>query len=241
MQNSASCFKQSSIGQFPANLRRWKPLDRTAQWDRFINDCIKTCGSQIRILIRSRILKKSKETSFKNVFPQIIPHTATTYPLMYFNFLSNTLTKISTFLKIKWQSSDLHPCAGAHPGTEMETGAPWGRSVSTETSAPTSRSASTEMSEPVDIGAPMDTVVPMDMGAPVDTDVSVDPSAPEDTNAPKDTNAPNDKNAPEDTKAIMETSALMNTGAPLDTRTSMETKAIKDTSTPMSEYTCGHE
>ena len=58
MQNSASCFKQSSIGQFPANLRRWKPLDRTAQWDRFINDCIKTCGSQIRILIRSRILKK---------------------------------------------------------------------------------------------------------------------------------------------------------------------------------------
>ena len=31
MQNSASCFKQSSIWQFPANLRRWKPLDRTAQ------------------------------------------------------------------------------------------------------------------------------------------------------------------------------------------------------------------
>ena len=31
MQNSASCFKQSSIWQFPANLRRRKPLDRTAQ------------------------------------------------------------------------------------------------------------------------------------------------------------------------------------------------------------------
>ena len=30
MQNSASCFNPSSIWQFPANLRRWKPLDRTA-------------------------------------------------------------------------------------------------------------------------------------------------------------------------------------------------------------------
>ena len=31
MQNSTSSFKQSSIRQFPANLRRRKPLDRTAQ------------------------------------------------------------------------------------------------------------------------------------------------------------------------------------------------------------------
>ena len=71
MQNSASRFNQSSIRQFPANLRRWKPLERTAHLDRFLNGCI--CGSQIRILVRRWILKESKETSFKHVFSQIIP------------------------------------------------------------------------------------------------------------------------------------------------------------------------
>ena len=73
MQNSASCFNQSSIRQFPANLRRWKLLERRAQLDRFPNGCIKTCGTQIRILVRRWILKESRETSFKHVFLQIIP------------------------------------------------------------------------------------------------------------------------------------------------------------------------
>ena len=68
MQNSASCFNQSSIRQFPANLRRWKLLERRAQLDRFPDGCIKTCGTQIRILVRRWILKESKETSFKHVF-----------------------------------------------------------------------------------------------------------------------------------------------------------------------------
>ena len=61
MQNSASCFNQSSIRQFPANLRRWKPLERRAQLDRFLNGCIKTCGTQTRILVRRWILKESKK------------------------------------------------------------------------------------------------------------------------------------------------------------------------------------
>ena len=75
VQNGASFLKHSSIRQFPANLRRWKPLERTAHSDRLANGCNITWGTQIMILIRSWMLKKSKETSFKNGFLQIIPRT----------------------------------------------------------------------------------------------------------------------------------------------------------------------
>ena len=124
MQNSAFCLKLSSIGQFPANLRRWKPLDRTAHKDRLAFGCNKTCGTQTMILIHSWILKKSIETSLKTFFLKSFLTFCPKVPLDVLRFAFKSTKKFHHFLK------NGNPCSDAHPCTKMDTNAPTGRSAS---------------------------------------------------------------------------------------------------------------